>query len=171
MEIMNELLEKYFKGETSVCEENELKQYFKAGNVSSELKIYSTLFDTFDSEALEKAVNPLKKLTQRQRKPIRIWIRSFAYTGIAASLMLFLFIKYPFQVDNYAVVSGNKIEDTEFAEKYVEKKLNHVNDMLNKSMRPLNNSFENVRNDLQPMNKLINVKEKMEKIQNTIQIK
>ena len=168
---MTELLEKYFRGETSVLEENELKQYFKDGNVSSELKIYCSLFETFDSEANEKADIPLKKVIQKQRTPIRIWIRYFAYSGIAASLILFVFLKYPFQVDNYAVVSGNKIEDTEFAEKYVEEKLNHVNDMLNKSMRPVNNSFENVRKDLQPMNKLFNVKEKIEKIQTTIQIK
>ena len=168
---MNELLEKYFRGETSVDEETELKQYFKSGNVSSELKIYSSLFEVFDSEINEKANKPLIKVIQNQRKQKRIWIRTFAYTGIAASLTLLLFLKFPFQVDNYAVVSGNKIEDTEFAEKYVEKKLNHVKDMLNKSMTPMNDSFENLRKDLRPMNKLINVKVKMDELQNLIQIK
>lgn len=156
---MNELIEKYFRGETSVGEENELKQYFKSENVSSELEIYRSLFETFNLEKLEKADKPLHKVIPKQRKLKRIWIQTFAYTGIAASLTVLLFVKYPNKADNYAVVNGNKIENTEYAEKYVEEKLDKVNHILTQSLKPMQN-IEQVRKDLQPLHKLSDASKK-----------
>ena len=79
-------------------------------------------------------------------------------------------LKYPKQPENFAVVSGAKIQDTEFAEKYADKKLNQVNDVLNRSMKPMQN-IEKVRNNLHPINKLSSVKERMDEIQNKLQYK
>jgi len=170
MERANELLDKYFRGETTLAEESELKQYFKVSSVVPEHEKYRALFTAFDEELMQQAsklsINKLPNL----KRTNRMWIQAFIYTGIAASLMLVLWVQYPKQPDNYSVVSGNKIQDTEFAEKYAEKKLNQVNDVLNRSMKPMQN-IEKVRNNLHPMNKLSNVKEKMDELHNKLQNK
>lgn len=170
MEKAKELLEKYFRGESTVTEESELKQYFRNIPVSPELEKYSVLFSAFEEELLEKASKPTVKLAVKQKKVKRLWIQSFIYTGIAASLLIALWVQYPNQTNNYAMVSGKKIQDTEFAEKYAETKLNQVNNVLNRSMKPMRN-IEKVRTDLHPINRLSNVKQQIDEIQNKLQIK
>lgn len=169
MERAKDLMDKYFQGETTIAEESELKQYFRSSTVLPEHEIYRPLFKVFDEEYMVKA-NPAIKVISDQKKTKRMWIQAFIYTGIAASLILALWVQYPKQSDNYAMVSGNKIQDTEYAEKYAEKKLNQVNDVLNRSMKPMQN-IEKVRNNLHPINKLSNVKEKMDELQNKLQFK
>jgi len=88
MEMMNELLEKYFRGETSLAEEKELKKYFSEGNVAAVHEIYRALFEEFRQELNETAKTPLKKVIPVQRKIKRIWIQTFAYTSIAATILL-----------------------------------------------------------------------------------
>ena len=46
------LLEKYFEGETSIAEEKELKVYFSSGDVAQHLEQYKAIFGYF-SEAKE----------------------------------------------------------------------------------------------------------------------
>ncbi len=170
MERASDLLEKYFRGESTLAEESELKQYFRTSAVLPEHELYRVMFVTFDEELKEKANKPALKILPEQKKVKRMWIQTFIYTGVAASLMITLWVKYPKQPDNFAVVSGNKIQDTEYAEKYAEKKLNQVNDVLNRSMKPMQN-IEKVRNNLHPINKLSSVKERMDEIQNKLQYK
>ena len=170
MDRITELLEKYFRGETSLADEYELKLYFKAKKVSPEHEIYRPLFQTFEQELLEKAEIPMKKVLPNQGKVRRIWIRTFAYSGIAASLILALWIQRPQQSNSYAVVGGNRIQDSEYAEKYTANKINQVHDILNRSMQPMHN-LQTVRKDLQPMQKLSDMKNKMDEIQNKLQFK
>ena len=170
MDRITELLEKYFCGDTSLPEEDELKLYFKAEKVSPEHEIYGPLFQTFEQELFEKAETPMKKVLPKQGKVKRIWIRTFAYSGIAASLVLALWIQRPQQSDSYAVVGGNRIQDPEYAEKYTANKISQVHDILNRSMQPMHN-LQTVRKDLQPMHKLTDIKEKMDDIQNKLQFK
>ena len=167
MERAKNLLEKYFRAETTLAEESELKQYFKTSAVLPEHEMYRSLFAAFDEELSEKADKSALRLIPNQNKTKRMWIQAFVYTGIAASLILALWVKYPSQPENFAVVSGTKIQDTEYAEKYAEKKLNQVNDVLNRSMKPMQN-IEKVRNNLHPINKLSNVKERMDELQNKL---
>jgi hypothetical protein len=170
MEKMNELLEKYFRGETTLDEEKELKQYFTTGNVASEHELYRSMFITFGQELKQKAKSPLKKVLPKQRGVTRIWIKTFAYTGIAATILIALWIQRPQQSENYAIVAGNRIEDSEYAQKYAEKKLNKVNEILKNSMRSMK-SMETVRHSLQPMQKVADTRRKLEEIENNIQFK
>ena len=170
MDRITELLEKYFQGETTLAEENELKQHFKTERVSPEHEIHRALFQSFELELLDKAETPMKKVLPKQGKVKRIWIRTFAYSGIAASLILALWIQQPQQSDNYAVVDGNRIQDSEYAEKYTVNKINQVHNILNRSMQPMHN-LQTVRKDLQPMHKLTDIKERMDDIQNKLQFK
>ena len=50
---INDLLEKYFKAETTLAEENVLKTYFKSGKINPEHLIYKALFDEFAMESIE----------------------------------------------------------------------------------------------------------------------
>ncbi len=166
MENITELLEKYFRAETSITEETELKQYFKTGNISEEHKAYKPLFKVFEEESdVKPDVNPAKVLL-KQRSLKRIWIQSFITMGIAATLLITLWIERPQKTETFAMVGGNRMSDTEYATK----KINQVNSILNRSMKPLQN-FEQVRKDMQLGQKLSNVKDRINEINNKQQIK
>ena len=170
MESINELLEKYFSGETTLAEESQLKQYFISENVLPDHEIYRSLFETFDAELQDKSANPTAKVQPVRKKTTHIWIKTFAYTGIAATLLLTLWIRRPQESENYAVVGGKRIQDNEYAEKYTAQKLNEIHDLLHNSMQPIN-SIEKVRSGLQPIHKLESVKKTINRIENNIQIK
>ena len=160
MEMMNELLEKYFRGETSLAEENELQYYFSTGNVSSEYEIYKALFDEFEQEKQDIAFEPLKKVLTRKRNGKNSWIKMFSYSGIAAAVMLILWVQLLPQQASYAIIHGHRIDDQEYVQQYAQKRLNYVNEMLQKGLRPMK-TMEMVKQNLQPLNK---IKETQDKI-------
>jgi hypothetical protein len=167
---MNELLEKYFRGETSLAEERELKRYFISGNVAAEHEIYRALFEEFKLESNETANVPLKKVIPEQRKIKRIWFQTFAYTAIAATLLLLVWIQFPQANDDFAVIDGKKIENPEYVQRYTEKKLSKVNNILARSMEPMK-SFNKVRQDMEPLQNVRDVRNKMNAIQSKLKIK
>jgi len=76
------LLEKYFEGETTLAEENELKIYFSSAAVASHLKQYQSLFKYYASEKNQNFKVELDGLKVKKR-PI-VWI------SIAASVLVLL---------------------------------------------------------------------------------
>ena len=64
---MEALLEKYFEGETSIAEENELKYYFSSSNVAEHLEQYRPLFGYF-AEAKEQKLTNNVLLISKKRK-------------------------------------------------------------------------------------------------------
>jgi len=56
------ILNKYFEGETSIAEENELKNYFSSSDVAQHLQQYKSVFGYFSQEQSQqfKAAIPLK---------------------------------------------------------------------------------------------------------------
>src|ERR1035437_5335323 len=168
MEMMNELIEKYFRGETSLSEEKVLKQYFSTGNVSPEHEIYRALFEVFEQETKETAIHPVHVALINQRSIKRIWFQTFAITGIAATLLLLVWIKLPQSSDNFAVISGNRIDNTEYVQRYTLKKFNKVNTILARSMKPMQN-FNKVRKGMEPLQSLSDVRDKMEDLQDKLQ--
>ncbi|WP_298224433.1 hypothetical protein [Flavobacterium sp.] len=76
------LLEKYFEGETTIAEENELKRYFSSETVAPHLQQYQALFGYY---ATEKSQNFERELPLQQSKKSQIkWI------SIAASIVVLL---------------------------------------------------------------------------------
>ena len=47
---MNDLLEKYWNGESTLLEEQQLRDYFSSEKVSTEHEVYRSLFNTFELE-------------------------------------------------------------------------------------------------------------------------
>jgi len=171
MEKIDDLLEKYFRGETTLAEEQVLKQYFKTGQIQPAHEMYRPLFEAFEQELSVKASSPVHNNVSKKRNIKLLWIQTISFTGIAAALLLALWIIRPQETnDNYAVISGDRIEDTDFAQKYAEKKLNKVNDILINSMKPMQN-IDKARQSLKQINKISETRDKIQEIQNKIQIK
>ena len=80
---MESLLEKYFEGETSIAEENELKDYFSSPNVAPHLEQYRPLFDYFTEAKEQKFTNNLPLVSKK---------RKVAWLSIAASIIVMLSI-------------------------------------------------------------------------------
>ncbi|MDL2291523.1 hypothetical protein LJB80_00040 [Bacteroides sp. OttesenSCG-928-F21] len=99
-----DLLTKYFDGETTCEEERELKRLFREEKVPAELEIYRPYFAFFEKET-KKKVKP--------RNP-------FIYTmgGIAAGVLILLGvagIKYINQPVDYIIIDGKKSADIRLA--------------------------------------------------------
>ena len=158
---MNDLLEKYFRGETSLTEEKELKHYFSTGNVVPEHEIYRPLFEVFELELEDIATSPLIKVIPKQRKIKQIWIKTFAYTGIAATLVVLFWVQLPRTTENYAVINGSRIDNQEFVQQYTEKKLSKVTTVFAKALKPMK-SFEEIRENIEPIQNIPNIREKVD---------
>lgn len=75
------LLEKYFDGETTINEENELKAYFSSNEVAIHLEKYKPLFGFYIQEKTQKIA--LKSPQHKTRRALK-WI------SIAASIVAML---------------------------------------------------------------------------------
>lgn len=83
MELINieRLLEKYFDGETSTSEENELRTYFSSSDVAQHLEQYKPLFGYFATA---------KEQQFEQQIPLKTNKRKVASISIAASVVVLL---------------------------------------------------------------------------------
>ncbi len=78
---METLLEKYFEGETSIVEENELKNYFSSPDVAPHLEQYKPLFGYF-AEAKKENFEKDVPLISKKKKT--------AWLSIAASIAVLI---------------------------------------------------------------------------------
>lgn len=76
------LLEKYFEGETSIAEENQLQEYFSSPDVAQHLVQYRPMFGYF-SKAREQQFEQTLPLQPRKRKVV-------AWLSVAASVVVLL---------------------------------------------------------------------------------
>ena len=122
---IDELLDKYFEGETSCEEERELRRFFTEEEVPEHLQTYRPLFAYLNREATsmaepteEKSVTTESaKEVPAQRKPFRL----YAVSGIAAGLLLLLGVaKIIFPLsgvpENYVVIDGQRYTDEKLVE-------------------------------------------------------
>lgn len=108
---IEELIDRYFEGQTSCDEERELRRFFTQENIPEFLQVYRPLFACLDQEAkaFQKESIPAKKLSLRRR---------FIYMtgGIAAGLLLLIGIagiqRYLHVTpDNYVIIDGKQYTD------------------------------------------------------------
>ena len=85
---IEELLNKYFEGETTNEEEKELRRFFTQGMVPKHLEIYRPMFAFFEAEV--QSVLPETKPTIAKRKvPFRKHLL-YTLSGIAAGIVLII---------------------------------------------------------------------------------
>lgn len=75
------ILEKYFQGETTIAEEKELKEYFSSPNVAQHLEQYKPMFGYFSQVKQQKTT---------QEIPLQTKKRNVAWLSIAASAVVLL---------------------------------------------------------------------------------
>lgn len=95
---IDDLLEKYWSGETSIREENDLKTYFSGKRVADHHKQFAPLFTFFSEEASLKEIDVsdqvMQKINTSDRPkiiPISNWRKIIS---IAASLLLLLSVSF-----------------------------------------------------------------------------
>ena len=80
LKLVEQLLEKYFQGETTIAEEKQLKAYFSSKDVAPHLVKYQTLFGYFEAQ---KGTQFEQKLPLQPRKQTTV-----KWMGIAASFVV-----------------------------------------------------------------------------------
>ena len=78
---IEDILEKYFQGETSIAEEKQLKEYFSSPNVAQHLEQYKPMFGYFSQ---------VKEQKSTQEIPLKTKKRNVAWLSIAASAVVLL---------------------------------------------------------------------------------
>lgn len=79
-----QLLHRYFEGDTTLEEEARLREYFRGDDVHPELKAYDPMFAYWEEAARITAPPLVKKEAVRRRLPVR-WLT----TAAAAATLLF----------------------------------------------------------------------------------
>lgn len=129
------LLEKYFKAETSLAEEAVLKDFFSKPDVPSHLEQYRAMFVYFSQNGTEVAE---KEIVLPQRNHLLQWL------SIAAALIL--------MVSMYSVYQKNEREKQEARLAYIEttRALNMISQNLNKGNKAIVKleTFEQTRNKI-----------------------
>lgn len=169
---INELLEKYFDGHTTLAEEKLLKQYFSSNEISSEHLIYKPLFEVFEIE--NKEVFPATKIRTEPIPVVKsrhIWFRTLSMAGVAASIIVaFWFFGNNAMAGDYAVINGKRIDDAEYAQQFAARKLSRVNRMLTTTMQPIR-QINKVNECMEPIDKFTDINDQLVEIKNKINLK
>ncbi len=127
------LLEKYFEGETTLIEEQELQHYFASPEVATHLKQYASLFNHFDVAKKQQfnQVIPAFEIHKVENKGKK---RNLAWVSIAASVLVLMGLgTYVFY--NSKPVNENKdlgtYDDPEVAFKATQKALSLLSNNVN----------------------------------------
>ncbi len=157
------LLTKYFEGETSAAEEQQLRSCFANGQVPPACEAYRPLFAYFDQEIAadkEKAETPAPIKKQHPARRIVL-----ALSGMAASLLLLLGLNYWFNpasprfcAGNYVVINGRCYTDIHTVRKMAFDALQDVaepaSDYLPKAEHTEDNEL--IKNQLKELGSLFN---------------
>ncbi len=136
-------LERYWEGETSLEEEQILRNYFREGQIAEEHKDAEALFSFFNSErdiVAQKAVSELVPQTQASSKAK---IRHFNWTRIAASVMLVFTMLvgwnyFTSPTTTQSSVAVDEIQDPEEAYRVTMEALAYLSNKYDKGAKPLN---------------------------------
>ena len=119
LHMIEELLERYFEGETSAAEEKQIRAFFASGEVPEHLAAYAPLFAYFDEEIERDA-------EAQVAEPVSVPFRSanrkraalYLFSGVAACVLALLGVTrllYPadpcFCSDSYVVINGRCYTD------------------------------------------------------------
>lgn len=137
------LINKYFEGETSIAEENELKVYFSSTDVAQHLKQYQTIFGYF-SQAKEQQFTQEIPLQTKKRNVV-LWL------SIAASVVVMLGVGTMMYFNNdkeEQFVACSPEDNPELALQQTEKALALVSEHLNTGIESVSyiNEYEQSKN-------------------------
>lgn len=122
---IEQLLERYFEGETTLAEEKTLKSYFSSSTVPPHLEHYIPLFKHYNKVQNEQFKGTLLLINKRSNS--KMWL------SIAASVVVMLGVSiYTFQMYNQPVNEDlGTINDPEVAFKETQKALDMISEHIN----------------------------------------
>ena len=129
---VEEILTKYFEGETTVDEEKQLQQYFSSANVAPHLVQYTSLFSYFATAKKEQFTENIS--TFKTIKAHKSNIKSnFLWLSVAASVMILIGIGgYLFYASESFTQEGlGTYDDPEVAFKETQRALNLLSNNVN----------------------------------------
>lgn len=111
---IEELVNKYFEGETSCEEERELRRFFAGGIVPEHLRAYRPMFAFLDEESRQSNVanaRPLVKTSASLRRRLLYGVSGIA-AGILIALALAGLSRYLGGTpENYVIIDGKRYTD------------------------------------------------------------
>lgn len=128
-----ELLTKYFAGESSLTEEKELKDIFATGNITAEQQKYAPLFGAIQQKKEEKMPLTLKVQPIRKRKVRNRWLY-YVSTAVAACSLIILTIRIQQTPDDYLIINGKRINDPVKAREFANTKLEKSLDVVKRNL-------------------------------------
>lgn len=143
---IEQLIEKYFDGETNLAEENELKRYFSSSSVAPHLEHYQSLFQFFVKEKeAQFSPSPLQKMKNKKQ---------IIGLGLAASLVLFAGLLTILHFNNdtkkksVSTADLGQFESPEEAFEETQKALALLSSNVNVGMKSVNylNEYQNSKN-------------------------
>lgn len=176
MEIKH-LLHRYFEGETSVQEEQELEAYFNSCEVADELKEYkgffsglSELTESVNDDTIENDILNYISKNEPAQKSKRVWLWQ-AVSGIAASVILVVggLLLFQQQEQQFA----DTFDDPEVAYAYAEQTLSYVSAKYNQGLAALSNfdklqtAAEPLQEGVKPINNYLGIIEQFNTTDNT----
>ena len=145
---IDQLLNKYWEGETSVDEEKVIKEYYRSAEIHENHEAYKDLFVFFDNEANVSFTGDLNK----KKKTVSLFRNRL--TQIAASIVLIIAVgTLVFKNIDYGIGNGNEmwvkyeVEDPELAKEKAFEALEYLSIKFNKGE-------ENIRENFQSLNKM-----------------
>lgn len=141
MELNNieQLLEKYFEGETSVAEEQQLKEYFNSEHVASDLEVHKPLFSYFSQSNKDKM--NFSPILPSKKRIYTVWI------GVAASLLFIVGIITFWDKPSAKQEDLGSFEDPEIAFRETQKALAMLSENVNVGIQSLEyvNEYEKTK--------------------------
>ena len=135
-------IEKYFRSETSIAEEDELRAYFSSSDVPASLEEYKTIFSHLD---IEKEPKLNQEIQLKSRNQNWLWL------SVAASVIVLLGIGVFGYISYYNVDQDENLgtyDNPEVAFKETQKALSRLSTNLNTGFESMQyiKEYENSKN-------------------------
>lgn len=134
------LLDLYFRGESTLAQEEQLRQYFQKGEILPEHLPYAPLFAYLEEERAQFA--PLVSQTASNTHPFRTigrFSKRLLFSGVAATVAAILligggiFLNHKTNPDIYRLtIAGKQVNDQQLAVNIAKGKLEQLNSILYK---------------------------------------
>ena len=163
MKNKNPLLEKYYKGETSLEEENLLKSTILSDEKTTDELYTSLLFNAFSDEKKEEAPPSIKTLlflSQKSKKNdfnLKKWI-SIATAAAACLAIVFTLFHYnkKQEYEAFVIINGIRINDEKLALQYIKESFEEEERIIQLGLAQLS-EMEKIENELNEIaNNIIN---------------
>jgi hypothetical protein len=135
-------IEKYFRSETTITEENELRAYFSSSDVPASLEEYKTIFSHLD---LEKEPKFNQEIQLKSRNRNWLWLSVAASVFVLLGIGVFGYISY-YNLDQDENLGT--YDDPEVAFKETQKALSKLSTNLNTGFESMQyiEEYENSKN-------------------------